>query len=72
MVVPGTVLGILWSYGGRFLIETSFPDSFFLRAAYEWWPLACLIAAVEFLSAGMLAVWVALGNDVVEALGYEE
>jgi len=72
VVAPGTVLGILLSYGGRYLIKTSFPDLFFLRAAYEWWPLACLISAVGFLFAGLLAVWVALGNDLVEALGYEE
>jgi ABC-type antimicrobial peptide transport system permease subunit len=72
VVIAGTVLGILLSYGERFLIEASFRGSFPMRAAYEWWPLACLIAAAGFLSAGMLAVWVALGNDLAEALGYEE
>jgi putative ABC transport system permease protein len=72
VVAPGTVLGILLSYGGRYIIETSFPDLFFLRAAYEWWPLACLISALGFLFAGLLAVRAALGNDLVKALGYEE
>ena len=72
VVAPGTVLGILLSYGGRYIIETSFPDSLFLRPAYEWWPLACLISAVGFLFAALLAVRAALGNDLAAALGTEE
>jgi ABC-type antimicrobial peptide transport system permease subunit len=71
VVLPGTVLGILWAYAGRSLIGIALPHSFVLRAAYEWWPLACLIAALGYLLAG-LVVWGSVGKDVVQALGYEE
>jgi putative ABC transport system permease protein len=71
IVVPGTVLGILWAYAGRALIGVALPHSFILTAAYEWWPLSCLISALGFLFAG-LAVWAVIGSDVVKALGYEE
>jgi ABC-type antimicrobial peptide transport system permease subunit len=72
VVVPGTVLGILLSYGSRYLVEIFFHDLLILRAAYEWWPLAFLISAAEYLLVGMLAVWTVLENDLIEALGFEE
>jgi ABC-type antimicrobial peptide transport system permease subunit len=71
VVVPGTVLGILWAYAGRSFIGVALPHSFLLRAAYEWWPLACRLSALGCLLAG-LAVWGTVGKDVVQALGYEE
>lgn len=72
VLIPGTVLGILMASGGRSLIEMAMPDAFFLRRAFEWWPLSCLIAALSFLLPAMLAVWVATRGDLMAGLGYEE
>lgn len=72
VLIPGTVLGILMASGGGWLIELVMPDTFYLRRAYEWWPLSCLIAALSFLFPAMLAIWVATRGDLVEGLGYEE
>jgi ABC-type antimicrobial peptide transport system permease subunit len=72
VVIPGTVLGILWAYAGRSLIGVALPHSFLVRGAYEWWPLACLISAVGSLLAGMLAVRVTVGDDFAQALMGED
>lgn len=72
VVIPGTILGILWSYVGRLVIGVALPHTFLLRVAYEWWSMACLLSGVGFLSIGLLAVRMAIGEDLALALGYEE
>ncbi len=38
--VGGTVLGIVFSYGARWLIRTLVPASFQMVIVYGWWPIA--------------------------------
>jgi putative ABC transport system permease protein len=69
--VAGTVLGILFSFGSRWLIATLVPASIQMAIVPSWWPIAGL---VTLFSAGLGALYPGLSaarHDPIEALAYE-
>jgi putative ABC transport system permease protein len=67
----GTLLGIVFSFGSRWLIATLVPASIQMAIVPSWWPIAGLItlfgAALGALYPGLSAA----GHDPIEALAYE-
>jgi putative ABC transport system permease protein len=69
--VGGTLLGIIFSFGSRWLIATLVPASIQMVVVPSWWPIAGLIT---LLSAGLGALYPGLNaarQDPIEALAYE-
>jgi len=69
--VGGTVLGIIFSFGSRWLIATFVPASIQMVIVPSWWPIAGLIT---LFGAGLGALYPGLNaarHDAIEALAYE-
>ncbi|HEY9139943.1 MAG TPA: ABC transporter permease [Bryobacteraceae bacterium] len=69
--VGGTILGIIFSYGAQWLIQTLVPASFQMAIAYAWWPR---VAAITLATANLGALQPGLSaarQDPIEALAYE-
>ena len=71
MGVAGTLLGILLSFGARWLIMTLVPASFQQAIVPDWWPLAGLIALAASLLGSLYPGLRAAQQDPIEALAYE-
>ena len=71
LAVLGSILGILLTYGTRWLIMTFWPGSLIQAIVPEWWPIA---AAIAIAGALLGAAWPGLKaarQDAIEALSYE-
>jgi putative ABC transport system permease protein len=71
MGLAGTVLGILLSFGARWLILTLVPASLQQAIVMAWWPRAGLIALVASLLGALYPGLRAAQQDPIEALAYE-
>ena len=66
----GSVVGILLTYGTRFVIM-SFPASLTQKIVPEWWPIATAIALVGAILGALYPGLKAARQDAIEALTYE-
>jgi putative ABC transport system permease protein len=67
----GTVLGIVFSYGARWLIITLYPASLTEAVVYAWWPRAGIITLLVVTLGAMYPGLSAARQDPIEALAYE-
>jgi putative ABC transport system permease protein len=71
LAAAGSVLGIIFSYGTRWLIQTLVPASLQQAIVMEWWPIASGIAVVGALLGALYPAWKASRQDTIEALAYD-
>jgi putative ABC transport system permease protein len=71
MGVCGTVLGIVLSFGGRWLIHAFVPASVTQAIVYDWWPRSGAIALLASLLGALYPGLHAARQDPIEALAYE-
>ncbi len=71
LAVLGSVLGIGFSYGTRWLIMTLVPASLSQLIVPDWWPIAGSIALTGALLGAAYPGWRAARQDPIEALSYE-
>jgi putative ABC transport system permease protein len=67
----GTLAGILFSFGARWLILTLVPASLQQAIVPDWWPVAGLIALFASLLGALYPGFRAARQDPIEALAYE-
>jgi putative ABC transport system permease protein len=71
MGIAGTILGILFSYGARWLILTLYPASLSQAIVPHWWPIAGGITLIGVTLGAMYPGLSAARQDPIEALAYE-
>lgn len=71
MAIGGTVLGIILSFGARWLIGRLAGASLTQAVVPEWWPIAGGIALIGALLGGLYPGMQAARQDPIEALAYE-
>ena len=69
--VGGTVLGILFSFGAQWLIQTLVPASFQMAIVYAWWPRVVAITMAAAILGALQPGLTAARQDPIEALAYE-
>jgi putative ABC transport system permease protein len=67
----GTILGIIFSFGARWLIATLVPASIQMAIVYAWWPIACAIILAAAAFGALYPGLNAARHDPIEALAYE-
>jgi putative ABC transport system permease protein len=67
----GTLLGILFSFGARWLIMSFYPASLTEAIVPRWWPIAGVITLVGVTLGAMYPGMSAARQDPIEALAYE-
>lgn len=68
--VTGIVAGILMTYGARALLA-AFVPTFITEIAYDWWPIAAVIALLAALIGAVYPGLKAARQDAIEALSYD-
>jgi putative ABC transport system permease protein len=71
LAVFGSILGIAFSYGTRWLIMTMVPGSLSQYIVPDWWPIASGIALAGALLGSAYPGWRAARQDPIQALAYE-
>ncbi len=71
LAVLGSILGVIFSYGTRWLIMTLVPASLAQIIVPEWWPISGGIALAGALLGAAYPGWRAAQQDPIEALAYE-
>ena len=71
LAICGSVVGIAFSFGTRWLIMTLVPGSLSQYIVPEWWPIAGAIALAGALLGSAYPGWRAARQDPIEALAYE-
>jgi putative ABC transport system permease protein len=71
LAVLGSIVGIAFSYGTRWLIMTLVPASLSQHIVPGWWPIAGAIALAGALLGAAYPGWRAARHDPIEALAYE-
>jgi putative ABC transport system permease protein len=71
LAVLGSVLGILMTYGSRWLIATLVPGSLIQAIVYIWWPIAGAIAVFGAMLGAAYPGLRAARQDAIEALAYD-
>jgi putative ABC transport system permease protein len=69
--VCGSALGIVLSYGARWLIHALVPASMQMVIAYDWWPIATGITLAGTALGALYPATAAARRDAIEALAYE-
>jgi putative ABC transport system permease protein len=67
----GAVIGILMSYGTKWLIQVLVPASLTPAIVPLWWPKAAMIAIGGAVLGALYPGWRAASQDPIEALAYE-
>lgn len=71
LALLGTSLGIVFSYGTRWVIMTLIPAALTQAIVPDWWPIAGGIALAGALLGATYPGWRAARQDPIEALAYE-
>jgi putative ABC transport system permease protein len=71
LAILGSALGILFTYGTRWLIVTFAPGGLLQAIVPDWWPIAAGIALVGALLGAAWPGLKAARQDAIEALSYE-
>ena len=71
MGIVGTILGILFSFAARWLIESLAPASLTQAIVPDWWPIAGAITLAGVLLGALYPGLSAANHDPIEALAYE-
>jgi putative ABC transport system permease protein len=71
MAVIGTVVGILLSFGAKWVILRFIPASIPLVIVYNWWPRTAVITLIGALLGALYPGVSAAAKDPIEALAYE-
>jgi putative ABC transport system permease protein len=69
--ITGTIIGIILSFGARFLINNLVPASLQQALVPDWWPIALVIALVASILGALYPGFLAARQDPIEALAYE-
>jgi putative ABC transport system permease protein len=69
--VGGTLMGIIFSFGTRWLLNSLTPASFPQAIVVDWWPIAGAIATGGALLGAIFPGALAVRQDPIEALAYE-
>ncbi len=67
----GTILGILLSFGTRWILHVFVPASLPQAIVPEWWPIAGVVAVGAALLGALFPGMIAVRQDPIEALSYE-
>jgi len=70
LAVVGILSGILMTYGSRALLNALYP-TFVTEIAYDWWPIAAVIALIAALIGAIYPGLKAARQDAIEALSYD-
>lgn len=70
LAIIGSILGILFTYGTRFLVNTLVPTMSQVIVP-DWWPIAAIIALGASLLGAMYPGLKAARQDTIEALAYD-
>jgi putative ABC transport system permease protein len=71
IAILGSILGIVMTYGSKWLMMHAAPASLTQETVYSWWPVAAGISIIGALSGAIFPAWKAVKQDVVQALAYE-
>jgi putative ABC transport system permease protein len=71
LAVVGSVVGILMTFGTRWLLHTAVPAALTQEIVPAWWPIAGGIAVTGALLGTIYPGWKAAKQDAIEALAYE-
>lgn len=71
LALVGSVVGILMTYGTRYLILSLVPASLTQKIVPDWWPIATAISLAGALLGAAYPGWKAANQDAIEALSYE-
>ena len=67
----GSILGIVFSFGSRWLLSKLVPASLPQAIVPHWWPIAGAIAMGAAVLGALYPGWLAARQDPIEALAYE-
>ena len=71
LALIGTGLGILFTYGTRFVIMARYPATLTQVIVPDWWPIALVTAVLGAILGAFYPGLKAAKQDAVEALSYE-
>jgi len=67
----GSIVGIVFSFGGRWLLIRLVPASLPMAIVPVWWPIAAAIAMGAAVLGALYPALLAAGHDPIDALAYE-
>jgi putative ABC transport system permease protein len=71
MAIGGAILGIIFSFGSRFVLLKFVPSSLPQAIVPIWWPIAALVVVVAAILGACYPGLSAARHDPIEALSYE-
>ncbi len=71
LAIVGSALGIVFTYGTRWVINTFVPGSLLEAIVPDWWPIAAGIAIGGAMLGAFYPGWKAARQNAIEALAYE-
>lgn len=71
LAVSGVVVGVLLSYGARWLLDHFAPASLTQEIVPDWWLIAGAIALTGAVLGALYPGWKAARQDAIEALAYD-